>query len=350
MFFTNIISSTRCYDGPQALGVDMANMTDITDDPIEFTVAIPTYNGAQRLPTVLNALRSQTTPTDIRWEVLVIDNNSQDHVKQVVKDHQAQWPEDSSLSYHFEPQQGLAYARECAIRHAQGTWIGFIDDDVIPEQDWISQAVTFGRSHPRAGAYGGQVHGAFESPPPEGFERIKSFLALRENGNKPKLYNPTFLSMPSGAALVVRKHAWQKHVPDQLTLVGRINGQMISGEDYEALLHIHQANWQVWHCPTMHAYHQIPATRLERDYLVKIARGCGLCVCDLRLVGVKPHKKPLIVLKLILGNLYRLLRHLVQYRQRAFTDLVASCEKEYMISALISPILMLRRTINGFSN
>ena len=319
----------------------------MTGSPIEFTVAIPTYNGAKRLPAVLESLRSQVIPLDINWEVLVIDNNSEDNVRQIVEAYQEQWPAEYSLSYHFEHKQGLAYARECAIRHAKGTWVSFIDDDVLPAKDWVAQAITFGQNHPQAGAYGGQIHGAFESPPPEGFERIKSLLAIRESGAEPKLYNPSFLSMPSGAALVVRKQAWQENVPDQLKLVGRINGQMISGEDYEALLYIHQANWQVWHCPTMHAYHQIPDSRLERDYLFKLARGCGLCVCELRLVGVKNHKKPLIISKLVLGNLYRLTRHLLTHRKKAFTDLVASCEKEYMISALISPLFALRRNMQN---
>jgi glycosyltransferase involved in cell wall biosynthesis len=39
------------------------------------TIAIPTYNGAKRIPEVLEKLKSQTDIDQITWEVIVIDNN-----------------------------------------------------------------------------------------------------------------------------------------------------------------------------------------------------------------------------------------------------------------------------------
>lgn len=55
---------------------------------VDFTVAIPTYNGAQRLPDVLEALKLQTGTESFIWEVLVVDNNSQDTTAEVVKAYQ----------------------------------------------------------------------------------------------------------------------------------------------------------------------------------------------------------------------------------------------------------------------
>jgi glycosyltransferase involved in cell wall biosynthesis len=59
---------------------------------LSITVAIPTYNGAQRLPQILDRLRSQITTTELRWEILVIDNNSQDNTAEVIQQYQAKWP------------------------------------------------------------------------------------------------------------------------------------------------------------------------------------------------------------------------------------------------------------------
>lgn len=42
---------------------------------VDFTIAIPTYNGASRLPKVLERLRSQFHTEQFSWEVVVVDNN-----------------------------------------------------------------------------------------------------------------------------------------------------------------------------------------------------------------------------------------------------------------------------------
>ncbi|XDE63975.1 glycosyltransferase [Arthrospira platensis BEA 1257B] len=62
---------------------------------IQLTVAIPTYNGENRLPEVLEQLRCQRATESIRWEVLVVDNNSSDGTAAVVQQFQKDWPKKS---------------------------------------------------------------------------------------------------------------------------------------------------------------------------------------------------------------------------------------------------------------
>ncbi|MEL7316646.1 MAG: hormogonium polysaccharide biosynthesis glycosyltransferase HpsE, partial [Cyanobacteria bacterium J06559_3] len=262
---------------------------------MDFTVAIPTYNGAERLPQLLENLRSQTGTDHFSWTVLVVDNNSADNTAEVVKHYQSQWSEQSnnasSLEYVFEAEQGIAYARLRAISSAKSKWVGFIDDDIVPTADWVTQAYDFGESHPKAGAYGGRIHGDFEVAPPENFDRIQSFLALRERGPTAHQYDPDNLSLPSAAAWVVRKQAWDENAPENPKLVGRVTKAMVAGDDYEVLLHIHRAGWEIWYDPDMKAAHQIPEKRLERSYLTRLSRGCGLCICQLRMINTDTWKK-----------------------------------------------------------
>ncbi|HAO12943.1 MAG TPA: glycosyl transferase, partial [Planktothrix sp. UBA8407] len=58
---------------------------------IDFTVVIPTYNGASRIPDVLEKLRSQTGTENIAWEIIVVDNNSSDQTADVVQNMIASW-------------------------------------------------------------------------------------------------------------------------------------------------------------------------------------------------------------------------------------------------------------------
>ena len=104
---------------------------------VDLTVAIPTYNGARRLPEVLDRLQlagqeavrvtpdSEPTPQinhsqTFSWEVLVVDNNSSDDTAQVVQSYQANWPLPYPLRYCFEPQQGAAFARRRAFHEDIG--------------------------------------------------------------------------------------------------------------------------------------------------------------------------------------------------------------------------------------
>ncbi|MGB7086882.1 MAG: hormogonium polysaccharide biosynthesis glycosyltransferase HpsE [Phormidesmis sp.] len=310
---------------------------------VDFTVAIPTYNGAQRLPQLLENLRSQTGTDQFSWAVLVVDNNSTDDTAEVVRRCQAEWSETSpSLHYAFAQQQGAAFARVKAMEVAQSDWVGFLDDDVIPDPDWIASAYAFSQSHPHVGAYGGQIHGAFEIDPPQNFNRIQSFLAIRERGSTPHRYDPDTLNLPPSAAWVVRKQAWEENVPDRPKLGGRANGSMVQGDDYEPLLYMHKAGWEIWYNPAMHVAHQIPKKRLERGYLTALSRGCGLCICPLRMVNAEAWQRPLIFTKLIFSNLRRVVLHWLKYRNQIQTDLVAACEMEFFMGSFVSPFYYLQ--------
>ena len=307
---------------------------------LNFTVAIPTYNGAARLPDLLRKLQSQIHIENLTWQILVVDNNSKDHTAQVIKEFPNNFPGDCTIKYDFEEQQGAAFARQKAITLAKSDWVAFLDDDVIPANDWVINAYQFSQKYPQAGAFGGQIHGNFEVDPPENFHRIKSFLAIRERGEKPNLYDPDNLSLPPSAAWVVNRQAWLDNVPEEPTLGGRVKGSMVQGDDYEPLLHMHRAGWKIWYNPTMHVHHQIPRQRLEKNYLIALSRGCGLCVCKLRLINTKIWQKPIIITRIWLGNFKRLLLHLYKYRGQVKTDLVAACEMEFLLGCLASPFYL----------
>jgi glycosyltransferase involved in cell wall biosynthesis len=308
---------------------------------VNFTVAIPTYNGAQRLPKLLERLRSQIGIAGLIWEVIVVDNNSTDQTAEVVQAYQANWPH-SSLRYAFEKQQGAAFARQQAMRLAQSNWVGFLDDDVLPDPDWVATAYAFSQAYPQAGAYGGQIHGSFEVPPPENFHRIQSFLAIRERGNQVRRYEPERLILPPSAAWVVNRKTWLEVVPQRPKLGGRAKGSMMQGDDYEPLLYMHRAGWEIWYNPAMQAYHQIPQRRLERDYLISLSHGCGLCVCHLRMIAPKSWQKPMIFLKITLGALKRLVQHWLQHRMQLKTDLVSACEQAFLMGSFTSSFYFLR--------
>ncbi|MDY7024548.1 MAG: hormogonium polysaccharide biosynthesis glycosyltransferase HpsE, partial [Cyanobacteriota bacterium] len=298
---------------------------------MDFTIAIPTYNGAERLPQVLDKLRSQTDVENISWEVIVIDNNSSDNTAEVVRDYQQNWLSNVPLNYYFESQQGLAFARQRAIVEAKGKWVGFVDDDNYPEPEWLSAAYKFSQTHAQAGAFGGRIVGDFEVSPPENFKRIASFLALVERGNQPSLYKPRKRMLPPGAGLVVYRQAWLDHVPSQLVLAGRVGGKMLASEDLEALRYIQQANWEIWYCPEMVVYHRIPRQRLEKEYLMKLCFGVGLSSHAIRMLEYPQWQQPLISVGYLLNDLRKISVHLVKHKNAIKTEIAAASEMQFLL-------------------
>lgn len=74
-------------------------------------IAIPTYNGASRLPKILEKLRDQINTEQFAWEIIIVDNNSKDNTAQVIQDEQVNWSVPYPLRYCFEAEQVTGFAR-----------------------------------------------------------------------------------------------------------------------------------------------------------------------------------------------------------------------------------------------
>lgn len=298
---------------------------------MHISVAIPTYNGAQRLPKVLDHLQAQVETETISWEIIVVDNNSTDQTAGVTRQYQKNWKASCSLQYVFEPQQGLAFARQRAIEAAQGSLIGFLDDDNWPAPDWVIQAVRFGQAHPRAGAYGGKTKGRFEVAPSADAAKVLRFLAVRDYGADAKLFQPEKLQLPAGAGLVVRRQAWEEAIPKCLVRTG--NG----GDDYELSIRMYQKGWEIWYAPNLSIEHFIPSTRLERAYLRRLTHQYGLCTCDLLLLNVPQSQYLILLPKILLGSLKRIFLHLIRYGIYSRKSLERDCMLAFHIGNFKSP-------------
>jgi GT2 family glycosyltransferase len=102
---------------------------------VHISVIVCTHNRAPSLQNALEALGRMAVPTGVQWEVLVIDNRSEDNTCQVVDT----FAKSSKLDvrYIWEPRLGKCLALNEGIKHARGEILGFLDDDILPEKDWL---------------------------------------------------------------------------------------------------------------------------------------------------------------------------------------------------------------------
>ena len=86
---------------------------------------IPTLNRATLLKEAIESTISQTYNN---WELLIIDDGSTDHTKQVVNEY---IKKDSRIKYFINDKKGQASARNFGLLRSHGQYIAFLDDDDI---------------------------------------------------------------------------------------------------------------------------------------------------------------------------------------------------------------------------
>jgi succinoglycan biosynthesis protein ExoM len=127
-------------------------------------VCICTFRRSQQLVTLLAKLGEQHTENRFTLSAVVADNDAARSAEAAV----TAFASNSGLSikYCVEPLQNIALARNQALRHAEGDFIAFIDDDEIPTDLWLSLLLTTLNKFGVDGALG-PVIPRYETEPPQ---------------------------------------------------------------------------------------------------------------------------------------------------------------------------------------
>jgi glycosyltransferase involved in cell wall biosynthesis len=103
---------------------------------VDFSVIICSYNRCESLRRTLQSIEAMICPADVKWEVIVVDNNSTDGTALIVD--QFQRNNRVPIVYLFQALQGKSYALNFGISNSKGDIVLFIDDDCIVDEDWLS--------------------------------------------------------------------------------------------------------------------------------------------------------------------------------------------------------------------
>lgn len=91
------------------------------EDQALFSIIIPTYNRAELLRRAIKSVEAQEV---LDWELLVIDDGSTDHTRELVRSFN-----DQRIKYFFQTNKERSAARNLGIHHAKGQYFCFLDDD-----------------------------------------------------------------------------------------------------------------------------------------------------------------------------------------------------------------------------
>jgi glycosyltransferase involved in cell wall biosynthesis len=104
---------------------------------MKVSVIVPTYNGAHKLPGILNALRNQSCTPD---EILVVVDGSKDNTETVLQEFQGKI---SFLKIIYQENRGRAKVRNNGAKEAIGDLLIFFDDDMRPLSDVVEKHILF---------------------------------------------------------------------------------------------------------------------------------------------------------------------------------------------------------------
>ena len=266
---------------------------------IELSIIVCTRNRAKQLATLIQCLGSQKNIEKLNWEIVIVDNNSNDNTKEVAY----AFCEGSNLKirYIFESKIGLSYARNAGISISKGKYILFLDDDVLIPQEFISNALFALQEFDEFDIFGFRVlpdwevkqvtnHGlqntilkspfwlALKKP----FNLIQSFLPIHDLGKEPLQYPNRYAKNPIGASFLVKKKVFE-----ELGLFREDLGAGQSGlcEDTEFFWYAMLNDHKILYWPYASLYHPVIKERLSIFHLHKWYFNLGKSIYLIKATG-----------------------------------------------------------------
>jgi glycosyltransferase involved in cell wall biosynthesis len=233
------------------------------------------------------------------WELLLIENNCTDETHAVVSKHTAALP----IRYLHQPVQGLAHARNLALREARADWLIFTDDDVLADEHWLeSYYDAISGCEPDVAFLGGTVLPWFEVEPDE--ELVEAIPAVKFGFCGTRIPERHVIEtaadpLPFGASFAVRRSLLDG---EQFNCKLGVSGSdLMGGEELEFLKRLVDRGLKGQWVPHAQVRHFVPRERLELPYLKRYLRGVGRTkvVRDSLRCGTRPQLQPWILRSIV---------------------------------------------------
>jgi len=231
---------------------------------LELSVAVCTRNRSASLIEALESFRG--TPTWLRWELLVIDNASEDDTQAKLRSFAG--TDALPLRVILEPEVGLAHARNRALREARSGVVVFIDDDVTCEGGVVVAHLDAFKD-PTVSATGGRIIPRLPKSTPrwfrdEAFGNTGGPTARYDFGDAVLEVGVEIRPLPIGAHFGIRRNVALEHRGFDASLGWGVNS--IPGEETVLLDRIRGGAGRILYLPDAIVHHRIGPERVTLPY------------------------------------------------------------------------------------
>ena len=240
--------------------------------PVLISVIICSYNREKYIAGALHSLVAQSFAREA-FEVLVVDNNSQDNTESVCRQMIAAHPQ-YHIRYITEKQQGASFARNTGADQAQGKLLVFMDDDAVAEPDFLMNIARFHQRHPEVAGFGGRIIPRYIPAEPRWMSHWVASLV----GNfdyAPEVTEFSFSRYPLESNMVVTAEAFRA-VSGFSTVLPGVQGTLrIGGEGKDFFMRLKAKGYRIFYVPDLVVHHVVEVEKLTPAYLYRVASGIG---------------------------------------------------------------------------
>lgn len=239
------------------------------------SIIICAYNATKRIVPTLQHLQKQQFNKPVNWEVIVVDNASDDNTSGLATEIWNQNPV-TNFSVVREEKPGLMHARQRGLASANYDIVSFIDDDNWVEPWWVQKVADLFATNEKIAACSGRSEAVFESAAPEWFPLFENSFAVGTQASESGIIDDK-KGYLWGAGFSFRKSLWcnlQKKGFKNLT-VGRQGKNMSAGEDTELSYAFRLMGYQLYYHNDLSLKHYMPDGRMNFTYLEKMSEGFG---------------------------------------------------------------------------
>jgi glycosyltransferase involved in cell wall biosynthesis len=234
------------------------------------SVLIATRNRAKSLLHVGSGLMARQ-PQQLRSEVLVVDNGSQDETASILR---RQW-DGFTLIALYEEVMGKSRALNRALEKASGELLVFTDDDVTVSTDWLISLYESALRFPAADVFCGPIVPNFPPDTPQWLQ-VHPFAGIMFGKFEPRLPEGALpdVLVPFGANFAVRSSAiGNKRFRLDLG-PSKENGPSF-GEDTDFIEHFRRGSRKIIFVPRAKVVHNIRPEQIEMRFIFERAFHLG---------------------------------------------------------------------------
>lgn len=239
---------------------------------MQISVVICSYNRANYIGEALDAMYNQAEAYHA-YEVIIVDNNSTDHTKEVYDT----WRQANPLGnfyYYTETQQGASFARNTGAQKAKGDYLCFVDDDAIAAKDFIHNILSHIEKHPSIVGFGGRIIPRYIPSEPKWMSYyVSSMVGNFDYAPIAKPFENN--KYPLESNMIVKKAVFDQVGGFNTELPGVVGTKRIGGEGKELFFKIMKLGHTIYYDPSIQVEHIVEVSKLTKEYLYRVASGMG---------------------------------------------------------------------------
>jgi len=232
-----------------------------------FTIIVATKNRAPMIQALLDNMREVAGLERIRPQIIVGDNNSKDGTWELLKKTAETFPLPIKLLKVKRP--GKSAVLNDAVRVADGRILVFLDDDVIPDRQWLEASERFfsqNTYHVGQGKIQLQSPDANDPQVQKLVQRFRTIPYVEYAKTTDRVHSLT------GANFAVRRDALERVGPFDERLGPGASG---TSEDIELARRFTRAGIGIGYMQEAIAYHRVDRSRLTEEYFKSLHKKQG---------------------------------------------------------------------------